>query len=1246
MIGDIHQRVTRSTHVSHALSDPNWVNAMHEELEIFERNHDLVEPPPNSRPKGTKWVFKNKQGENGIVVRNKARLVAQGFCQKEGMDYEETFAPVARFKLQQMDVKFTFLNGIIEEEVYVRQPPGFESARFPDRVYKLRKALYGLKQAPRAWYARTSHRQAVKRIFRYLKFTPELGLWYSSGSSLFLRGFSDADHAGCRIDRKLTFGTCQLLGTFHVSWSSRKQASVSLSTTEAEYIAAASCCSQLLWMKATLSDFGLRFGKIPLLIDSTSAISVAKNPVLHSRTKHIDVRFHVLRDHHEKGDIDLIHLADIFTKPLEFDAFMRLRAFTGRLKGKLYLVDFTTTRLMPETCLVTKSDKGWLWHRRLAHVGMRNLATLQKDEHILGLTNVSFEKDKVCSACQAGKQVGVAHPAKNIITTSRPLELLHVDLFGPVANISIGGEIQDVLKKFMTRAQNEYEVKIKKVRSDNGKEFKNTSVEEYLDEEGIKHDSIHTAAKWCGGKENRTLIEAARTMLDEYKTPDNFWAETVNTACHAINHLYLHKIYKKTSYELLTDEGFLLGYASNTHGYRVFNKNSGLVEIAVDVTFDETNGSQGYLDKNIAGNEEPPCAAIKKLAIGEKEDEQVDQARVVIPNVLPCLEQGGAARPSEEVPQVGDQTLMSGDSAPPRDAPQEQDQNSNDDSPTAQQEEHGDQEQENEDQAQVHRDDGQIQCQQLVPHPRVHQTVQRDHPVDNILGSIRRGPLRVEQALEDLDWVMAMQEELNNFTRNEVWSLVERPNQNVIGTKWVFRNKQDEHGVVTRNKARLVAQGFTEVEGLDFRETYAPVARLDFATHHNFKLYQMDVKSAFLNGSIQELVYAEQPPGFEDPKKPNHVYKLHKALYGLKQAPRAWYECLKEFLLKNGFEIGKADSTLFTRKFDNDLFVCQIYVDEIIFGSTNKAFCDEFSRIMTKRFEMSMMGLQIKQLKEGTFLCQTKYMQDMLKKFGMENAKPINTPMASKGHLDLYDESKKGKDVDQKLYRSMIGSLLYLCASRPDIMLSVCMCARFQANPKECHLVAVKRILRYLVHTPNLGLWYPKGSTFDLLGYSNSDHAGCKVDRKSTSGTCQFLGQSLVSWSSKKQTSVALSTAEAEYVAAGACCAQLLWMRQTLRDFDCEFSKIPLLCDNESVVKLANNPVQHARTKRIDIGHHFLRDHEAKGDIAIHHVSSENQLADIFTKPLDESRFCDLRSELNILDSRNVNSSQPMLKKR
>jgi hypothetical protein len=464
----------------------------------------------------------------------------------------------------------------------------------------------------------------------------------------------------------------------------------------------------------------------------------------------------------------------------------------------------------------------------------------------------------------------------------------------------------------------------------------------------------------------------------------------------------------------------------------------------------------------------------------------------------------------------------------------------------------------------------------------------------------------VEDSLRDLNWVLAMQEELNNFTRNLVWHLVPCPNQNVVGTKWVFRNKQDEHGVVIRNKARLVAKGYSQVEGLDFDETYAPVARLEsirillaYATYHGFKLYKMDVKSAFLNGPIKEEVYVEQPPSFEDSEYPNYVYKLSKALYGLKQAPRAWYECLPDFLITNGFKVGKVDPTLFTKTVAKDLFVCQNFVDDIIFGSTNKSTCEEFSRIMIQKFEMSMMGelkyflgFQIKQLQDGTFIIQTKYIQDILKKFGMKDDKPIKTPMGTNGHLDL---NTGGKSVDQKVYRSMIGSLLYLCASRPDIILSVCMCARFQAGPKEVHLRAVKTIMRYLVYTPKFGLWYPKGSTFDLIRYSDADWVGCKIDRKSTSGTCQFLGRSLVSWASKKQNSVALSTAEAKYIVTGHCCAQLLWMRQTLMDYGYKLSKVPLLCDNESATRMVDNPVEHSRTKHIDIRYHFMRDHQQRG---------------------------------------------------
>ncbi|KAK2989895.1 hypothetical protein RJ640_019478 [Escallonia rubra] len=289
-----------------------------------------------------------------------------------------------------------------------------------------------------------------------------------------------------------------------------------------------------------------------------------------------------------------------------------------------------------------------------------------------------------------------------------------------------------------------------------------------------------------------------------------------------------------------------------------------------------------------------------------------------------------------------------------------------------------------------------------------------------------------------------------------------------------------------------------------------------------------------------------------------------------------------------------------------------------------------------KEFEMSMMGeltfflgLQIKQSKDGIFINQAKYTKKLLKRFDMETSNGFDTPMSSSLKLD---KDQKDKDVDIKRYRGMIGSLLYLTASRPDIMFSVCLCARFQACPKESHLIAVKRILRYLKGTHDLGLWFPRNTSFfDLIGYSDADYAGgCKTERKSTSGGCQFLGHSLVSWSSEKQNSVALSTTEAEYMAVGACCAQILWMKQTLLDFGLKYDHIPILCDNTSAIDLTKNPIQHSRTKHIEIKHHFFRDHVQKSDIVLDFVDTNHQLADIFTKPLDSKRFTALRRELSM----------------
>ncbi|KAK2382297.1 putative mitochondrial protein [Trifolium repens] len=545
----------------------------------------------------------------------------------------------------------------------------------------------------------------------------------------------------------------------------------------------------------------------------------------------------------------------------------------------------------------------------------------------------------------------------------------------------------------------------------------------------------------------------------------------------------------------------------------------------------------------------------------------------------------------------------------------------------------------------------------------------KDHPIDKVLGDISKGvatrfqisnfcsyyafvsqlePKNSKVALLDEHWTLAMQEELNQFKRNEVWNLVPPPpNHQVIGTRWVFRNKLDENGVIVRNKARLVAQGYNQEEGIDYEETYAPVARLEairlllaYACNMNFKLYQMDVKSAFLNGYISEEVYVKQPPGFENHEHPDYVFKLKRALYGLKQAPRAWYDRLSKFLIKNGYSRGKVDTTLFIKRKGKDVLLVQIYVDDIIFGSTNPSLVKSFSNLMQGEFEMSMMGeltyflgLQIKQLDEGTFIYQTKYCLELLKKFEMTDSKHMDTSMASTCALSKDEE---GKDVEITKYRGIIGSLLYLTASRPDIMFSVCMCARYQSCPKESHLKAVKRILKYLKGTSNFGLWYSKGNDCSLVGYSDSDFAGCKLDRKSTSGTCHLFCNCLVSWHSKKQVSVALSTAEAEYVAAGSCCSQILWLKQQLLDYDLKLQRVPILCDNTSGINLTKNPVLHSRTKHIEIRHHFLRDHVEKGDVVFEHVESKNQLADIFTKPLATEPFVYIRGELGILDISNL----------
>ncbi|KAK1604765.1 hypothetical protein QYE76_028438 [Lolium multiflorum] len=746
------------------------------------------------------------------------------------------------------------------------------------------------------------------------------------------------------------------------------------------------------------------------------------------------------------------------------------------------------------------------------------------------------QHENFAKACVEGKMHDSPHPSKTIISSKRILELLHVDLFGPVTHASLGAkkhclvivddysrytwvyflktkdETQQIFIDFATEVQRQHNLLIMAIRSDNGSEFKNYTLNDFLSDEGIRHQYSAAYTPQQNGvaeRKNRTLMDMARSMMAEYKSRYNFWAEAISTACHSSNRLYLRKGLNKTPYEILTGnkpnisyfkvfgckcfykikgvrlskfapkalEGIFVGYGAESHTYRIFDVSSGIIIESCSVKFEENDGSQvGQVD--VCAGDEIPQDAIVRMGVGffrpieghgvasreelcsttvEPSSSQHQQTPSLEANDAPTQEQEENP-PSHEQDQGQDQPrIHDGSDEYPFDICASpnivQDQAHENEQPQAIEE------------AQVEGQDGDPndQVDQVTP-PRPRKTKEeiearrlarernlelRGHTHDKVLGDVRAKvstrrqlanfshhhayislvePKKVFEALEYSDWLEAMHEELNNFKRNKVWTLVKKPKEcrNVIGTKWIFKNKQDEFGNVVRNKARLVAQGFSQVEGIDFGETYAPVARLEsirillaYASHHNFKLQQMDVKSAFLNGPLHEEVYVKQPPGFEDLNFPNHVYKLDKALYGLKQAPRAWYEHLKELLVDRGFDVGLIDPTLFTKRVNGELFVCQLYVDDIIFGSTNKAFNDEFSKLMTDRFEMSMMGemkfflgFEIKQLREGTFINQAKYLQDMLKRFKMTEMKGVATPMVTKCHLALDpngSSKKRGK---------------------------------------------------------------------------------------------------------------------------------------------------------------------------------------------------------------------------------------------
>ncbi|CAJ2663476.1 unnamed protein product [Trifolium pratense] len=511
-------------------------------------------------------------------------------------------------------------------------------------------------------------------------------------------------------------------------------------------------------------------------------------------------------------------------------------------------------------------------------------------------------------------------------------------------------------------------------------------------------------------------------------------------------------------------------------------------------------------------------------------------------------------------------------------------------------------------------------------------------------------PISYNEAAKHDVWKQAMDTEIAAIESNDTWELTSLPpGAKKIGVKWIYKTKYNEQGKIDKYKARLVAKGYSQQYGIDYNEVYAPVARWDtirtmlaIAAARSWYVYQLDVKSAFLHGELEEEVYVEQPLGYQKEGK-DMVYRLKKSLYGLKQAPRAWYSKIEAYFCSEGFMKCSHEHTLFVKKeAGNKVIIVSLYVDDLIFTGNDQELFERFKTSMENNFAMTdlgkmrfFLGVEVKQTKEGIFMFQQKYASEILKRFKMENCNSVCNPIVPGNKLK---KDENGIACDATNYKQMVGCLMYLLATRPDLAFSVCLVARFMERPTDIHVAAVKRILRYLKGTISYGLWYKKQEKDELIGWSDSDYAGDLDDRKSTSGYVFMIGSKAVSWSSKKQPIVTLSTTEAEFIAAANCACQAIWLSRLIAHISSDMNEcITIFCDNSSSIKLSRNPVMHGRSKHIDVRFHFLRDLTKDGKIQLQHCSSFEQIGDIMTKALSLDNFCRIRELLGLCKLEDIN---------
>ncbi|CAN1164864.1 Retrovirus-related Pol polyprotein from transposon TNT 1-94 [Linum perenne] len=957
--------------------------------------------------------------------------------------------------------------------------------------------------------------------------------------------------------------------------------------------------------------------------------------------------------------------------------------------GTAYQVKATRLNLEPHTL-----D---LWHCRLGHPSAPRLQLIHRVN-----PSVVPPSHPHCSVCHLAKQKHLPY-SKSSSHALASFDLVHMDIWGPLSTPTHDGysyfltivddfsrcvwiflmknksETRSLIESFCNMVKTHFSLSIKTIRSDQGAEFQMTS---FFASNGIIHQTSCVETAPQNGRVERKhqhLLAVARSLRFQSGLPLRFWGECILHACYLINRIPTPILNNKTPFETLytspppyshlkvfgclayastlmhgrtkfsprSTASVFLGYKAGIKGFKLLDIDSQKIFISRNVIFHEDILPYHILDHS---NDK------------HSHENFISPFPVTLDSLSPTHFPDDDILPNTPMPPINSNDSHSAETV-------------NQDCPSPQNTSHHTLQQDHEAQTITNINDKprrstritkppsyltDYHCNLLQGNHATSLSTSECYPLSSYLSyenlskpykhfilnvSVEPEPQSYNEAAKSECWQRAMQDELHALAENGTWVITELPSgKRPIGCKWVYRVKFNSDGSIDRYKARLVAKGFTQVHGIDFTDTFSPVAKINsvktllaVAAVKDWHLHQMDVSNAFLHGDLDDEIYMDLPPGIDDSGSGRRVCKLLKSLYGLKQASRQWFLKLSNALKSEGFRQSAADHSLFIYSTVDAMVILLVYVDDIILAGSDLQLINNIKQKLQQHFKVKdlgklkyFLGLEIARTSAGISMSQRKYCLELISDSGFIDAKPSRTPVDYKEKLTA-DMGVKLTDGTE--YRQLVGRLHYLTITRPDISYGVQQLSQFQSSPTDVHLQAAHKVIRYLKQSPGQGLYFSKDTNLQLSGYSDSDWASCPDTRRSTTGYCLFLGSSLLSWKTKKQGTVSRSSSEAEYRALAQLCCEVQWMVSLMLDLGIKHeAPVRLFCDNQSALYIAQNPVFHERTKHIEIDCHVIRERLQNGLISLHHIPTEIQLADLFTKGLPAPRLRMLLSKLGVVD--------------